>query len=292
MDTIIRALLVVLLGAIGLTLLAAAGFFLSIHPPRQQSSSTPALFGWTYEEVTLRTTEDLRLAAWLIPRATGAGEHRAVIVLHGYPYSKGNLLGLTPFLHDTYDLLLLDLRYFGDSEGAFTTLGYREWSDVAAAVRFLKGRGYTSVGIWGFSLGAAVALLTLPHEGEIDAVIADSAYADLHEMTLDYYGRLPVIARVLAGITELISRAVLGVAPGDVSPAKAAAAASVPILLIHGANDSTIPLHHHERLRDALHTNSKVQTWVVEGAAHGYTYATARATYEARVLNFLAQHLR
>lgn len=292
MDTAIRALLMAAVSIVGLAVLATAGFVYSIHPPRYTSLSNPtSVFGWPFEEVSLRTEDDLQLAAWLIPSSNDDASRSAVVVLHGYPYSKGDVLGITPFLHDKYDLLLLDLRYFGDSGGAITTLGYREWRDLAAAVRFLRDRGYTSLGVWGVSLGASVALISLAHNSGIDAVVADSPYSDLHEMTLDYYRRFPILAPALAAITELLARAFLGVAPADVSPAKAVAISHVPIFLIHGADDRTIPMHHHERLRAALHANADVETWIINGADHGQTYAVARPRYESRLADFFARHL-
>ena len=293
MELATRALFVALVVVVAITAVGTSVFLLSIRPHRYTTASTPATaFGWSYEDITLRTTDNVLLAAWFIPKKNEAASRTAVIVLHGYPYSKGNVLGLTPYLHEDYDLLLPDFRYFGDSEGSFTTLGHREWRDVAAAVAFLKDRGYTSVGVWGFSLGASVALLTLPHVGGIDAVVADSAYSDLHEMTLDYYGRLPVLAGSLARVTDLLTIVCFGFAPVDLSPARAAARVQTPLLLIHGEADRTIPMHHHERVREALSAHPSVQSWVVAGADHGYTYSAATATYEERVLEFLARHLQ
>jgi dipeptidyl aminopeptidase/acylaminoacyl peptidase len=235
----------------------------------------------------------LRLSAWFIPQSGAGGGERAVIVLHGYPYSKADILGVTPFLHEHYDLLLLDLRYFGESEGAITTLGYREWQDVVAAVEYLQSRGVRSIGLWGFSAGAAVALLALPHTAGINAVVADSPFSDLAAMTMDYYRFFPLADRVLAFFTDLLARAHLGVALADVSPLRAAAASRVPIFLIHGERDSTIPIAHFERFRAAFgEQRPGIDTWVVEGAEHGLTYAADRERYEARVLTFLGQHLR
>ena len=70
-----------------------------------------------------------------------------MIVLHGYPYDKGNALGVTPFLHDEFDLVLFDFRYFGASEGTSTTVGHRERLDVLAAVDHLRSKGVRSIGV-------------------------------------------------------------------------------------------------------------------------------------------------
>jgi dipeptidyl aminopeptidase/acylaminoacyl peptidase len=292
MDLVTRALLLLLIGAVGLALVGLGGFLITIHPFRYTSPSTPMSLGWAYQDVSLQTEDGVRLAAWLVPGTDGEAGRSAVIVLHGYPFSKAHVLGLASFLHEDYDLLFLDLRYFGESGGAVTTLGLREWRDLVAAADFLRSRGYTSIGVWGFSLGGSVALLALPHEPRIDAVVADSAYSDLREMTHDYYGRLPLLAGMLVGITDLLTRAAFGAGLAEVSPARAAASVPTPLLLIHGGRDRTIPLNHHERIRRSVSAHTEVQTWIVDEADHGETYALATQAYEGRVRAFFARHLR
>jgi dipeptidyl aminopeptidase/acylaminoacyl peptidase len=276
---------------IACTVIAALGFALSIRPHRFVSGATPAQLGWAYESISLRTEDGLNLSAWLIPAAAEEGRRRAVIVLHGYPFSKGDMIGVTGFLHADHDLLLLDMRYFGASEGSLTTLGHHEWRDVAAGVRYLKEREYGSIGVWGISLGASVGLVALEHEIEIDAIVADSPYSDLHEMTLDYYLRLPILAPIMATMTDVLARVVIGVAPSDVSPARAAAGSRTPMLLVHGTDDRTIPLQHHERVVAALGPHHNAQTLLIAGAGHGQTYPFDRAGYEARVLEFFGRYL-
>lgn len=291
MDLITRGATLIAAVLLALVLLASLGFFYSIRPMRYTANRTPADFGWAFESVALHTRDGLKLSAWYIPQRGGGSGERAVIVLHGYPFSKADILGVTHFLHEQYDLLLFDLRYFGESEGSLTTLGHREWQDVVAAVEYLRAVGVRSIALWGFSVGASVALLALPHTDAIDAVVADSPFSDLGAMSMDYYRFFPLANRLLAFCTEVLSRAYLGVSPADVSPLRAAAASRAPILLIHGEADSTIPLAHFERIRGALGDRPGTETWVIKGAEHGLTYSMERERYEARVLAFLARHL-
>ncbi len=286
-----RLVLLVALVLVPLFIIGVLGFAMGIRPPRSTSPRTPADYGWTYETVSLRTRDGLTLSAWFIPRDAGEDKRPVVIVLHGYPYDKGNVLGVTPFLHQHYDLLLIDFRYFGKSEGQFTTFGHREWQDVVAAVDYARGRGATAVGIWGFSFGGAIGLLSLAHTDGVNAVVADSAFASMEAMVMDYYRYFSVADRFLAGFTDVMSRIVLGVAPADVSPERAIAGKTTPIMLIHSAADATIPIRHHEALKQALARNPNAEFWLLERAAHGMTYSSDRTAYEARVLGFFSRHL-
>lgn len=292
MDVWLRAVAVMVVAVLGLLILIAClGFFVSIRPPRYYSARTPADLGWQFERVALRTSDGLTLSGWYIPRAGGSDGRRAVVVLHGYPFSKNDILGVTPFIHQRYDLLLFDFRYFGESQGSITTVGHREWQDLLAAIEYLKGRGVESIGVWGFSLGAAVGLMALTHTSDIRAVVADSAYSDLHEMTLEYYGSAPIFSPVLALFTDLLARTLIGASPRDVSPLDAARRTEVPLLLIHGADDRTISARHFERFRNALHGRPNTELWLVEKASHGMVHTVEGPTYQARMLEFFGRHL-
>ena len=85
-------------------------------------------------------------------------------------------------------MLLVDQRYFGSSEGRATTLGFRERDDLKRMVDFLESRGATSVGVFGFSLGGAVAMLTAAEDPRIRAIVAYAPFADLRALGQEVYG--------------------------------------------------------------------------------------------------------
>ena len=122
---------------------------LGVHPPRFKTADDPRHYGLEYEAVSFVSRDGLRLSGWFIPRSrhrepSGAQDPTApgatILVGHGYPFDKANILSHTLFLHRRYHLLLMDFRYFGDSEGAYTTAGLRETLDVEAAVAYLTQR--------------------------------------------------------------------------------------------------------------------------------------------------------
>src|SRR5262249_56580546 len=73
----------------------------------------PGDFGRTAETVTIAADDGVKLAAWLVPRA-GAP---AIVLLHGYPAEKADLLPIAAALARHFTVLLLDQRYFGQSGG-------------------------------------------------------------------------------------------------------------------------------------------------------------------------------
>jgi pimeloyl-ACP methyl ester carboxylesterase len=46
----------------------------------------------------------------------------------------------------------------GRSDGDYISLGFHEKADLIAVIDLCKERGYQTIGLWGHSMGAAIAL--------------------------------------------------------------------------------------------------------------------------------------
>jgi pimeloyl-ACP methyl ester carboxylesterase len=278
--TIVGALLLLMAGFVILSLL---GFFMAIRPPRLTVPLRPEDVNLRVEAVTIHTADGLRLAGWLAVRPRAP----AVILLHGYPAEKSDLLPLAAALHPRFTVLLMDFRYFGESEGQVTTLGFRERDDVRRAVDLLHARGLTPVGVFGFSMGGAVALLAAADEPRIRAVAAYAAFADLRILGQELYAYLWLLRRPFVGFLRVWARLFLGADVTRPSPAEAAARLDIPVLLIHSRQDEQIPFGHAERLRQALAGNRAADFAFVDQARHG----ELGLDLERRLVDFFAAHL-
>jgi fermentation-respiration switch protein FrsA (DUF1100 family) len=80
----------------------------------------------------------------------------------------------------------------------------------------------------------------------------------------------------------------LGADPRDTDPIRVVGLVEpTPLLLIHGALDTTVPLS--DGLRVAAAAGPSMEHWVVPGAEHSRAHATMPAAYEERVTTFLRQ---
>lgn len=242
------------------------GFYLAIRPFRFISQITPENYHVDYETINLKTEDGLNLAGWFIPSKNKSD--KAIILLHGYPADKGNILPSRLFLQQKYNLLFLDFRYFGDSEGLYTTVGRDEILDVNAAVNYLSSRGFTKIGIWGFSLGGAVALLAGEENTKIRAIVSESAYANLNNMVMQYY-RLPGISYVMGQLTRFWGLLFFRHDALAISPAEAIKKIQVPTLIIHSKSDSVISFVNAQQLKEAAKDNPHVKFIFVEDRLHG-----------------------
>ena len=267
-----------------LVIVSLWGFYSSIRPPKFISSLTPRDLKIAYDAVSFRTADGLTLRGWYIPAAQTT--EKTVILLHGYPADKGNILPALAFLHEDFNLLLFDFRYLGESEGSYSTAGAKEVEDLLAAIRFLKSRGIKEVGVWGFSMGGAVALMAMEKAPEIRAVISESSYASLAQMALELFP-IPVLNYPIAYVVGFWAKLFLGIDLRKVSPVQSIRTATVPILLIHSSADAVIPFSHARQLQEALANNSSAEFWFNEGFAHGQL----GSDYQTRLNNFFNKNL-
>ena len=266
------------------TIVSLYGFFIAIRPPKIHSSLTPADFELDFKAVTIKTTDGIDIAGWFIPQQNS---DRIIIALHGYPADKGDVLPALVFLHEDFNLLFIDFRYFGESSGLYSAIGAKEVSDLLAAKEFAKEQGFKKIGVWGFSMGGAVALLSIEKTSDIKAIVADSSYAALSLLATEPYRNLAFLKYPLAFFTRIFARIFLGISINEASPVKKVKGARIPILLIHSPSDEVIPFSHALLLQEALKNNPRAEFWFEGGILHGQL----QKEYQVRITEFFQKNL-
>lgn len=284
-----------LLGAAGGALGAAWYVSARVSPRPRRSymdsyTFTPWELGVPYETVRFTSADGLGLSGWWLPRAGARG---AVIGCHGHSGSKDELLGIgTASWRAGYSVLLFDFRGRGESEPWPHTLVSREVDDLLAAVRLARGRAPgLPLGVIGFSMGAAVSILTAAREPAIAAVVADSPFTSGAEVVghaVRQTLRLPP-EMLVAAADELVQRR-HGYRFSQARPIDAVAQiAPRPLLLIHGDQDTLVPVEHGRRLYAAA--GEPKELLIAPGAEHCGAYFADREGYAARVTAFWDQYL-
>jgi uncharacterized protein len=278
-------------GAIFCLSLASAAAYHWTHPQRIAPDITPAELGLTYEDVTLRTEDGLRLAAWYVPSQNGA----TIIAVHGLGTNRTSVLGVAQNLTVRgYGVLLPELRAHGSSEGAVSTLGLLEVRDIRASVQYLQGRPDVDpqrIGIWGASLGAVTALMAAGEIDEIQAVVADSPFSSVDWMVANQFEKLERLPTWLAPLVVALGSWQANINAHDIAPIRQVPAiAPRPLLLIHGEEDQLFDVENAVMLAEAAGPNAEL--WVLPGVTHTASYITDPAAYIDRVSGFFDRALR
>lgn len=263
--TIIGNALVIVLAPLLVTV--AVGMYQTVKPERIVSARTPADMSLAYEDVALKTSDGIDIAAWYVSAEQPTDE--AILVLHGYPADKGDVLPRSAFLARNYNLLLIDFRSLGRSGGTISTLGAKEVEDALAGIEFLKAKGMRRIGVYGFSMGGAVALSLLGRTDAVDAVVSEAAFADLRRMAEEPYRYLGPLRVACAALTAVAARLILGVDIDRASAAAVVQGTKKPVLVIHSRNDKTVPFSHAELLRERLKDDPAAEFWFTDDEGHG-----------------------
>ncbi|MBI4452322.1 alpha/beta hydrolase [Candidatus Woesearchaeota archaeon] len=282
MQLVFKILLFIILFLIIFSLLA---FYMSIRPIKIITRLEPSDLGLEHEEVYFKSKDGIKLSGWLIPNNK---TRTTIIVMHGYPADKANLLGIAEFLAKDFNVFLFDFRSFGKSEGRYTTVGYLEKNDLLGAIEYLeKEKNLTKIGLYGFSLGGAVALMT-SHKN-VKAIVTDSAYAKLSHMAEHMYSPFLILKYPLAYLAKLYGLVFLRIDINDVNPVEDIKNIKAPILIIHAQKDSQIPVGEAYLLHEA---NQKAEFWIVKNADHGMSHAVNPEEYERKVVEFFRENIK
>jgi uncharacterized protein len=254
--------------------------------PREQKFVTPWELEIAHEEVSFRTEDGLLLRGWWLPSRE---PKRTVIALHGHRGAKHHCVGVGAALwRRGANVLLFDHRGRGSSDGEFLSLGYFETLDTIAAINYVLSRAPgLPLGLIGYSMGAAVAVIAAARDERVEAIVADSPFASEREIVRALLRkRVNRLSRPIAALAEHL----LPYDPGEVEPlrevAKIAPRAS---LFIHGLLDTTCAPEDSLKLYEAVGESKEL--WLLEGAGHCDAYFADREMYCSRVAIFFEEHL-
>jgi pimeloyl-ACP methyl ester carboxylesterase len=232
---------------------------------------------------------------------------KAIIILsHGGGSNRSNMLGrAASLINRGYDVLAIDLRAHGGSEGELNSLGMMEAQDILGAMDYLNTRDVNRpIILMGLSLGSVASIIAASQSTRPIAVIAEGAFKSYRDPIMifaEYALQDPGISflsRVRNTIVDwpgvdFLTRLEIWFHTGIfIDPDKTNALQAVnklentPILFLAGENDFMRPeLHAKEMLKASNCDLSEVK--IIKGGGHSAYNDETRAVYEEAVQGFL-----
>lgn len=240
-----------------------------------------------HEAVRITSFDGLTLCGKYYPRTEGGP---VAICVHGW-HSAGvrDFSGGARFLLEQgWNVLLIDQRAQGDSQGRAMTFGVKERFDCLSWANWAVERCGADVEIvlYGVSMGAATVLmaagLELPEN--VRCIVADSPYsspAGIIKKVCRDRGIPPAAAWPLVYVGV---RLFAGFDPNEITAADAVRRTGVPVLVIHGSDDRFVPCAMSAEIAEA---SPLAERQVFPGAGHGISFLADRPRYEALILDFV-----
>lgn len=246
----------------------------------------------SFEDVWIKCEDGLKLYARLYNMYEGAP---MVLFFHGYRSSSirdGN--GIFELCKKYgYNILMIDQRAHGRSEGMTMTFGIRERYDVLSWINYAIDRfgKRSKIVLAGISMGAATVLmasnLKLPEN--VKGIIADCPYSSPKEILRSVMRSL----KLPAGLLYLFAKWGVGIYGRvnieEVSAKEAVQESNVPILFIHGDDDRFVPCEMSKECYDSCKSEKRLV--FVKDAGHGISYCVDGKLYEKEVAAFMGKVL-
>ncbi len=216
-----------------------------------------------------------------------------IIMFHGYQGSpRRDFCGSAkPLLDLGYNILTIDQRSHGKSDGHSITFGIKERTDCLYWANYAKEHlsKDNPIFLMGVSMGGATVLMAsdmeLPHT--VKGIIADCPYStpkDIIKKECKHMGYNPTIVFpfIVCG----------GAVFGRLNIFKYDSLSSVkncdlPILLVHGDNDMFVP---HTMSEDIFGCCKNATIEIFEGAAHGVCCLKDSERYKNCIVDFIEKN--
>jgi len=259
----------VIYAVVGLLLLNGLMYFQQKHMifyPMGELYQTPVQWGLDYEDVTLRTVDDVQLHGWYIPRQQS---QQVLLFFHG---NAGNIShrrhSIEIFHRLGLNVFIIDYRGYGQSEGSPGEQGLYE--DADAAWRYLieeKAFAPGQILIFGRSLGGAVAA-KLASDVNARGLMLESTLSSARDFARHAF--------------KILSRLV--VMRYDFNTIEYIQHVNYPVLVMHSPKDEIMPFHLGEKVFQAANQPKK---FIHMRGDHNNGFLISQPAYEQQLDNWL-----
>lgn len=223
-----------------------------------------------HEEVYVTSEDGLKLYGNFFPCENSK---KAVVCFHGYT-SEGlnDYTTIAKFyLQEGYNLLIVDERAHGQSEGTYIGFGCLDRKDAKCWIDYLveKLGEDCKIVLHGDSMGGATVLMTTGLElpKQVKAAVSDCAFTSAWEVFCSVLKNMyHMYPYPVMQISNFLVKKKAGYELDECNAKREVAKAKIPILFIHGDSDTFVPCSMVYELHEACASEKKLV--VIEGAGH------------------------
>ncbi len=214
---------------------------LLLHP-QKKFISDPSRLGLPYEDVYLNTPDNIRLHAWFIPaycaEVAPCPSKANILYLHGNAENiSSHTFGIIWLILHGYNLMALDYRGFGKSEGSISLSGSQ--TDIKTALDYLlKKYPDQPLYVFGQSIGAALTISTVgqyENQQKLSGIVIDSAFSKARKIAREKIAQVWLLWPFQYPLSFLVP---------ENNPEKYVSSITIPKLFLTTKDDEIVPVHH------------------------------------------------
>lgn len=244
-----------------------------------------------HESVFITAVDGLKLHGKYYEYAKGAPME---LMFHGYRGSAERDLcgGVQRAFALGRNVLIVDQRACGKSEGRVITFGVKESQDCLAWLSYIVERfgAEQKVILTGISMGAATVLCASGYDlpSNVVGILADCGYTSAKAIIGKVIDGMGLPSKLLYPFVRLGARLFGGFGLESISPIESVKRCRVPVIFIHGENDDFVPCEMSRENFDACPTAKRLVT--VPEAGHGMAYLVDGKGYLDALADFFSEN--
>ncbi len=260
-----------------------------VHAYEDLKTAEQALASSEHELVEIESHDGLKLVGhWF----GCENPKRVIVAMHGWRSGWARDFGvIAPFWRENDCAVLYpEQRSQGASEGEYMSLGLLERHDCVRWANWVHERMGSELPMYlaGVSMGATTVLMTAADElpENVRGIVADCGFVSPHTIWRHVVGNnlhIPY-SGFRAAVADKQCRNRIHMGTQEYSTVEALKNSKVPVMLIHGEDDTFVPVTETRKNYEAC--TSDKHLFIVPGAGHGMSYVVDKAGYEQQVLHF------
>lgn len=204
---------------------------------------------------------DQVLSGWIVRPLVDHGGPVAVLV-HGWGSNHGTMTRLgQPLLEAGFPILAFDVRHHGESQGAPYVTARHFRDDISAAIQAAEAAFPDRPrALVGHSMGGATGVLSVANGAPVSGLVVIGAPADMWGIWAYYLNRKKLPGGLIVKLFKPFWRVRAGVPWSQLDPIRQARNLSVPLLILHGEDDKSVPPFHARLLGESAGVIPRILT--------------------------------
>ncbi len=220
---------------------------------------------------------------------------RTILLFHGYRSSAAHdfSCAVNMYFNFGFNVLLVDQRSHGRSEGRLITFGIKESDDVHSWVDFLNAKfSPKEIILSGISMGATTVLLSLkkPLPNNIKGIIADCGFTSPVDIIKCVAKRnFKINADFFIPFLDFACKIFGKFSIQNISTVDTVKKCDIPILFIHGEKDDFVPCEMSKQAYSVCGKNAKIV--LSKNAGHGISFLIDTEKVVIEIYKFFKENL-
>ena len=242
------------------------------------------------ERVYIKSFDGLKLAASYYNN----NSNTTILLFHGYRSDgRFDFACVVKFYMELgLNVLVVDQRANGESEGKITTFGIKERYDVVSWTKFIN-ENYSPKNIFlsGVSMGATTVMMAadLDLTKNVRGIIADCGFTSAPDIIKKVAQQsFKINASPILPLLNLMCKLFGKFSLYETTTVDALSKSDIPVFFIHGRNDGFVPCEMSELSHKAARGEKHIV--IVDNADHGISFLVDGENVKQQISNFVKQH--